>query len=289
MIPFSRRRNRLFTGLFAAVLATTGIAAGAAPASAAPPAAAPTLNFRTIDYVALGDSYASGQGADPRQEGGVCERTRFAYPRLLDLVPLVKLTDHVACKGASAADVLAGQVHAVKRGTDLVTLTAGVNDLGLVPTLALCAANMADPACQQGLASLQFEIGRAADPDSAFSLAGQAVLAVILAADARASNAEIVVTGYPYPLEPGAAPPELITLVNVGTDALNGAIAAAVQAARNAGVDATYVDVTGIFAGHGVGSRQPWLILPSQDSDDAFHPNVAGQAAYAYAVGRAAF
>src|SRR5690349_6433900 len=122
-------------------------------------------------YVALGDSFASGEGAnekffelgtsfaDPRNPGGTtgCHRSSTAWS---DLVAdqalksgLVKKVDYVACSGAVSADlyddnrtyehvreVEPAQLSYVKRSTVLATLSMGGNDLGFAQILTNCAS-----------------------------------------------------------------------------------------------------------------------------------------------------
>ena len=42
-----------------------------------------------------------------------------------------------------------------------------------------------------------------------------------------------------------------------------------------------YVDVTAEFAGHGIGSKKPFI---NSDGVGAYHPNAAGYRAYAKAI-----
>jgi lysophospholipase L1-like esterase len=60
----------------------------------------------------------------------------------------------------------------------------------------------------------------------------------------------------------------------------------AVAAARDANVKIVYVDVTAAFAGHGIGSSDPFINDPSSDAPGAvpFHPNAGGYVAYADAI-----
>jgi hypothetical protein len=85
-----------------------------------------------------------------------------------------------------------------------------------------------------------------------------------------------VVTGYPLLLDP--AIPQA-ALVNNGVIALNRVIAAATQAS---GPGFIYVDVVDAFAGHAIGSADPWIIAPP--SLEAFHPTTAGYLAYATTI-----
>lgn len=100
-------------------------------------------------YVALGDSFSSGEGNEPFEYGtandGVneCHRNSEAYPRLLAGNSSLSLgsTAFVACSGATTQNVLHGgsadgawheapQVDALSEDTDVVTITIGGNDVG---------------------------------------------------------------------------------------------------------------------------------------------------------------
>src|SRR3712207_8567123 len=99
--PFLRR-NRLLAGLFTAVLAAGIVAGTAAPASAG------NSHHKKIDYVALGDSYAAGQGGGWYLD--YCAHTKAAYPRAVDHIKRVKLRADESCSGATSRDVLKEQI-----------------------------------------------------------------------------------------------------------------------------------------------------------------------------------
>ena len=249
----------------------------ALPASAAPQT--------VVKLVALGDSIAAGQG------GGVpldaCARTAGGYRRPTDQIPKVNLLRNAACTGATIEDTWA-QLSQVNRGTTAVTLTVGANDLGLDRDLAACsaAAAGADPtACFTAIQGVYM-----AAPGLVPELA-----ALIGAIAERAPNATIVVTGYPHLF--AAAPPIpqfdnlniLIAQANGATDALNGAIQAAVLTAAADGVDHATPTCSDIQrarrpARAGVPSA-PWFGTdPMNDPAGYLHPTYAGYTAYASVI-----
>lgn len=94
-------------------------------------------------YVAMGDSFSSGEGNEPFENGtdtstDKCHRSTKAYPRLLQYDTSFDLgsTAFVACSGATTWNVLNGQngeppqVDALSSNTKVVTLTVGGNDIG---------------------------------------------------------------------------------------------------------------------------------------------------------------
>jgi lysophospholipase L1-like esterase len=115
-------------------------------------------------YVALGDSYSSGEGNRPFDPGtdvfirgrrlNGCHRSESAWPRLLG----VTAGDHLACSRAVITDLFHGQerrppdnvgqirrLRAIERAlsrqnghVDLVTITIGGNDFGFGPSITRC-------------------------------------------------------------------------------------------------------------------------------------------------------
>jgi lysophospholipase L1-like esterase len=263
-----------------AALAAVALGAGMLVAGAAGPATASPL--MVAKHVALGDSIAAGQGGGaPLDE---CARTDGGYAAQLDEEPKFNLLRNAACSGATIAETLS-QLSQVNRGTTVVTLTVGANDLGLDEVYATCsiAAAGGDPApC---LTAIQSAVSSA--PGIVAPLTS-----LIAAIAERAPDATIVVTGYPYLLESPPALPQfaqlaaLVAAVNGATDALNAAIQAAVATAAASGVDVVYADVVDAFAGHGVQlapgvPSDPWFGLdPVGDPAGYFHPTYEGYAAY---------
>lgn len=268
-------KRRILAALAAVALGAVVLVAGAAgPATASP--------LLVAKHVALGDSIAAGQG------GGVpldaCARTDGGYAAQLDQAPKFNLLRNAGCSGATIADTM-GQLSQVNRGTNVVTLTVGANDLDLDQVYAACAAAAAggDPApC---LAAIQIAVGSAPGIVTPLS-------SLIASVAQRSPNATIVVTGYPHLL---AAPPgapqfaqlaALVAAVNGATDALNAAIQGAVAAAAAGGANVRYADVVEAFAGHGVQlvpgvPSDPWFgIDPVGDPAGYLHPTYAGYTAY---------
>jgi lysophospholipase L1-like esterase len=250
-LKLRRRRSTLAAGL-----ATLAMVVGAA--------AVPAQASSKTTYVALGDSYAAGQGAGPYLDS--CYRSENSYAELAGQAKSIKLTTNAACSGNTTADIAATQLRRLNKSTELVTITAGGNDLNVGAIAVLCGAEPGSATCLQSLASAQNLIGRG-------ELTSR-VARLILAVQAEAPRAKVVVTGYPHLFE---SAPGLSDQANLFVDFLNGAI---YQAARDTG--AQYVGVTGAFAGHGIGSETPWINDASSVSltPDSFHPNAAGYKAY---------
>ncbi|WP_181364999.1 SGNH/GDSL hydrolase family protein [Arthrobacter sp. HMWF013] len=239
--------------------------------------AAPAQAIDKYDYyVALGDSYAAGVGAGAYVDS-TCGRSANAYSELADDLKSVKVTTNVACGGATTEIVVNSQLGVLDWKTDLVTITAGGNNLDFGTLAAACATALvgypASPECTAAAtnAIIEGENGQ---------LAGE-VGNMILSVHAAAPNARIVVTGYPYILEPLPASQTDPTSFNaVATrliNGLNGSIElAATTAAGTFGVDVTFVGVTEAFAGHGALTQDPWINLDFTDPGSFLHPNAAG-------------
>jgi len=246
------------------------IALAAASIACGTTAAAPAA------YVALGDSYSAGVGAQRYvSSSGACLRSPQSWVHRLGR----KVTRFRACAAATTADVLALQLDAFPSNTRLVTITIGGNDAGFASVLTTCL------------------IGKPADCDSRVARAERFVRRdlprrldrVYDAIRRRAPQATVVVAGYPRLLARRPWCGGLGTLddreqrrLNEGSDVLARTIAAEVR--RHRGF--RYADVRSDFDGHGACSSAPW-IHATGSAISAFHPNVRGYAAYGRLVKRA--
>lgn len=111
----------------------------------------PTPRFTVAGtYVALGDSYAAGEGLKPYQDGTAetaCDRSkRYAYSVLLSAALASTTTTYRACSGGLVPHIYAmrdktvpAQVSAgVFPGVGLVTIMAGGNDVNFANVVAFC-------------------------------------------------------------------------------------------------------------------------------------------------------
>jgi lysophospholipase L1-like esterase len=271
----SQFRARFRSLLGAIALITFGTVAGVAatPAAAVPettvtsaPTGWPFLSARS--YVALGDSFTSGQGAPPYVRGDDCKRSRYSsYPTIAASLSVYRLTANTACSGATVADV-AGQLVGVKADTALVTLTVGAIDAGSNAVLAACASNP-DPSVDPCKSAIEAST-------VALAQLGPQLAGLYTTIAATLPQARVVVLNYPRLFNPGVAP--LGEVVNTATDALNDVIQAAVAASGNTRI--SYVDVTQEFDGHGIGARVPYISFDPTDvlAVANFHPNALGNA-----------
>jgi lysophospholipase L1-like esterase len=270
------------------------------------------------EYVALGDSYSSGEGAWDYQEGtdysdrddlwpfnddeedeNRCHRSDNAYSQVLsDNNEFAGGTTFVACSGATTDDLdnpdsgntgEGPQNDALNEDTSLVTMSMGGNDLGFASVVQDCILN-------GGGGIGPFEGCREKHEQRIQELLPQLQEELVqryLDIQEQAPNARVIIVGYPqlFVDNPSDNYGNLLFaedqewMNEVGGD-LNAMLAAA---ADEAGVE--FVDPTEAFQGHGIGSDDPWIndldlggpgFAPADPS--SFHPNAAGQAAIAELV-----
>jgi lysophospholipase L1-like esterase len=289
--------KKLGTALFACALALA-----VAPAANAG-------NHRSLQVVALGDSYAAGTGAGDYEAGteGVCYRSAnsAAAVTVADLRSRGKKVDftNVMCSGAAIADLSttfkdqAPQLDSLEPTTDLVLLTIGGNDVSFADYAGFCIQSDCTGAGAQLVLS---------------QLPAMTTKLTTLLGDVkqRSPRARVVLGGYGRAFAPGANAPDvpldpicgdgILTLperaegatVSRGVDQ---AIRDGVRAARQRGVNAAYAsayDDNGTlraeFEGHSACQggtpfyRGLDALAPGQEGPVAvLHPSKAGQAAFA--------
>ena len=142
-------RGRFVARLVTMLIALAGfVTVGALPAAAG--------NSGTVQYVALGDSYAAGQGGGDYLND--CLESPNGYPYLLDPKMRIDLRANAACTGASTSEVVSTQLSALNEDTRLVTLTVGAADLDLSGVLAACTA-VPPVDCQAAIAAAAWSVG----------------------------------------------------------------------------------------------------------------------------------
>jgi len=264
----------------------------AALAVTTPERASAALQTEPFRYVAMGDSYASGEGLDPFDAGaGDCHRSQRAHPRLITLpgesTPIATDADPLtsvelaACSGADFDDLVTLQLSSLGSDTDLLTISVGGNDAGFAPFLEACMTGT----CAQAVEEM----------DPLFDRLVQ--LYTLL----RTLDATIVVTGYPQLFESPTPCSSVNTLLGTlsinqvewdNAREINFRINELIEAAAlRSGVH--YVDTQAHFAGHGLCSADPWienvhiltfLGFPLGVEPRSFHPTEEGQRQYALAV-----
>lgn len=254
-MSYPRRISALAAALLAAVVSTLALTSGAAQA-------------QTVEYVALGDSYASGVGTRSYiDDGSDCSRSNAAYPSLIAEELGADLT-FAACSGARTGDVLTEQLGGLSDGTDLVTITIGGNDTGWARVVQQCAYPY-PWTCDSQIDTAERFI-RDQLPAK--------LHAVYDAIESAAPNAEVIVLGYPRLFNgeqcnvlTRISPAEQARL-NDAADLLTETIG---QAAGGHGFE--YIDVRDAFDGHAVCDDAEWINGLSYPIAESYHPNAAGQ------------
>lgn len=211
-------------------------------------------------FVAMGDSFSSGEGVEPftyDSSSGLdaCDRSTAAYSQLLpDRISGLHSPYFVACSGAVTADLYKPnhstnllskpgggyqleppQMDALRSDTKLVTLTIGGNDLGFAGIMAKCVAvaGGGDPRCQtsaeaKALSARLAALSSSSDQPSGTLGAGNTQIyswqKIIRDIHSKAPNARIAIAGYPQLVDPKGVG----WIVNgsnrciIGDDVLNG-------------------------------------------------------------------
>lgn len=252
------RPSALVVGLAAvAAFASTAII-GPAAASAAGP----------ISYVALGDSYSSGDGAGNYSDGS-CLQSANAYPVLWHNAHGGSFTNET-CAGATTSDVINGELGPLSSSTTLVTITIGGNDVGFASVMETCVLG-SDSSCVNAIDQAESQ-ARSQLPGSLDT--------VLTDIASRAPNAQLVVLDYPqfYDLPRSSGCIGLSTTKRVAINQGAGVLDSLISAAASRHGD-KFVDVNPFFAGHQICDSGSYLIsVDFFNLGDSYHPNASGQA-----------
>lgn len=244
-------------------------------------------------YVALGDSYSAGLGANSTDAGGgywdSCYRTSDAWAFQMQSI-FNSYTSLKACSGAKILDVY-GQVNSMATtfnnspgAPQLVTVTIGGNDVGFADKLKHCVLG----ACADEEGEMNNKVDGLTSP-----------LRQLYASIQNGSDyADIVAGGYPWVVEVDGQSGNLAckgignderSMINRLVTRLNSVISGA---ASDVGVWSVGQTVRSKFVGHNacVGGMQEWIHAADGDlgysmgiGPNSFHPNPGGQFGYALA------
>nr|WP_221308366.1 SGNH/GDSL hydrolase family protein [Nocardiopsis mwathae] len=255
-------------------------------------------------YVALGDSYSSGDGAGDYLPGtarsGGCWRSANAYPqRLTNAYDFAGELGFVACSSQKGTAMLeeigstGSQLDQVTPHTSLITLGIGGNDLGFTPVLRTCMVRLP-------LVEADACTGQEEDIEKRMERFESTFDDLLAELRDRAPDARVVVLGYPRLF--AEKPEGMYYTLTVGDqkwlnstikrfnlrleNAVNRADAEIYDEGQVGSVE--FVDLYTVFRGHEVDADEPWLngVLLRDLSDgirvdrSTFHPNAAGQAAF---------
>jgi lysophospholipase L1-like esterase len=265
------------------------VAKAAAP-TPAPPAPKPALKPR---YVALGDSFSSGEGAgsDSGAAPGrpaACHRSKHAYaPRLAgsnrDRYRFSQSRDFLACSGDEVPDVQRRQLPRMGSNIGVVTISIGGNDVGFASVIESCIANQrpGGKTCDRIIK----DTFRTKLPRLRTRL--NTLYSQI---SARAPGARVIVLGYPALFEDSYS-----AAVCYSTVLTRGA-RSDLRAAADTLADTIrpiaeahgfpYVDPRGAFKDHRVcSSGEDWIHgIVGSGGPESFHPKSRGQKGFADAI-----
>lgn len=243
-------------------------------------------------YVALGDSYSSGEGNPPflsgtDQPGDYCHRSDAAYPEVLAGMLGAQLKFY-ACSGATTANITTTRQYpgeptfqlgepGVDATAGLVTLTIGGNDAGFSAVLKTCieqklkanAVNAVagwlgfgqDPSCADSSSFVASTNRQIDNVGPAVTSTYQAILNQV-----DPTNTSVIAAGYPHLFPTSTSAQDCVQLspyltnadqnyLNGEADRLDGVLG---QSAEQAGVN--FVDVRAAFDGHDVcGGSGAWI------------------------------
>ncbi len=260
-------RNRMVNAGSAIVVALgvlVAMVAFAGPASA------------SVQYVALGDSYASGVGSRSYYaDSGSCYRSPYAYA-VTDAARIGATLTFSACSGATTSSVQSGQLGGLSSNTTWVTIQVGGNDAGFSSVITTCAEPSWLGDCASAVSGAQ-NIIRNTLPGRLDTLYNNI--------RTRATSAGVVVVGYPRLFngeDCNAATffsPGDESLLNQTADLLDNT-----TASRAAAHGFAFVNPESAFIGHAVCDNVEWVNGLSNPVRESYHPNRTGQAAYANLV-----
>lgn len=228
----------------------------------------PTADAASVRYVALGDSYSAGVGAGSYiSSSGSCDRSPNAYSALWAAAHAPSSYASVACSGATTTDVINKQLSALSSSTTLVSITIGGNDENFGGIMQDC--NL------KGTTTCVNEIN-AAKADATAHLPAK-LAKVYSAIKSKASNAHVVVLGYPDFYDVAKSCIGLSqasrTAIDSGIDLLDSLTK---TAATKAGF--TFGDVRSAFVGHEICDSGRWLhSVNLLDIEESYHPTATGQ------------
>ncbi len=275
-----------------------------------PPEPGPALPApsQPAPYVALGDSYSSGEGVPPFRDNKACHRSTRSYPYLLNPPGYTMQTASFACSGAVTENVgrLSGGVWTGTpqnpgegtsqlerlsleqwRPTELITLTIGGNDAHFGKVIARCIIRFAG--CHKGKAAEQTKRRIAEVVPGLLDAAYAAIRSRVPMREEP--NATVVVLGYPqlFPDRPhgkcrvqgSVVSPARWQFLRERGEQLN-AVIQELAAAHSF----HFVSVEKTFKGHEIcGRDKSWLHgLKLPHHKYSYHPTARGQQALSDAL-----
>jgi hypothetical protein len=271
-------RRALVSALAAAAAAAITVVVATTPSQAAK---------GPLRYVALGDSYSAASGVlPPDPSSPLCVRSTANYPHLIAAKAGAQLTD-VTCGAAETKDFfesqypgVAPQLDAVRRNTQLITMTIGGNDNSVfIGAIAKCGVaglstlGQGSPCRDQYGNSFRHDIRHTTYPALVKALHGARFLA---------PHARVAILGYPWILPRTDGCFDKMPVAKGDVPYLRRVQATLNNAVRRAAAvaGATYVDLSRVSEGHDacqpIGTR--WIEPVLQGTNPVVvHPNALGE------------
>ncbi len=243
-----------------------------------------------LTVVSLGSSFAAGPFIPPVADADA-GRSGRNYPSLLAARLGADLVD-LTVSGATTATVLdepqttvtgkvyAPQIEGVPRNADVVTVTAGGNDLNYTGSMLFAAFRRLDPAHPANrMLAPRFPDGLRDPSDGMVEAAESGLVRIVAAVSERTDGARVLLVDYLTVIGGGTSGATLFDdaecdlFLRMRT-ALEGAYE---RAAERSGAE--LVRVSALSRDHGLDSPEPWvtgLLTRPALSAGSFHPNALG-------------
>lgn len=251
-------------------------------------------------YVALGSSFAAGPGVEPLVDKAA-GRSKRNYPQLVAEALQLELTD-VTYSGATTANILSEpqdeappQLAAVGPETDLVTITAGGNDLEYIGTfirgsMLNSLARPVDLIHRRLGNRIRARVSYLRE-QAEYDAVRDSLVEVVTQVQQRAPAARILLVDYLTVVGPTTRPRLDVPLNEEQLPSVAMMAAGLAEAFANAAAKsgAELVEASAASKEHAVGSAEPWttgfsLRPPGLGGGVPYHPNEAGMAAVAELV-----
>jgi lysophospholipase L1-like esterase len=246
---------------------------------------------------ALGSSFAAGPTIEPVDNINAMRSARN-YPHLLARTLGAALID-LTVSGATTANILttpqttvtgrtfAPQMDGLPADADLVTITAGGNDLRFIGSMLYAAWSRHEPGGPIArMLGQGFEGGLPIVSDHDVELTATGLQAIVAATRERAEHARIVLVDYLTVVteQTAAGPGEVFTLGQLSEFLrTQAALAEAYRIAADR-TGAELLAASAMSTEHGLGSDDPWVfgfVPVMTKTAGSFHPNEAGMRAIA--------
>jgi lysophospholipase L1-like esterase len=246
---------------------------------------------------ALGSSFAAGPGIEPVADAAAM-RSQKNYAHQLAERLGARLVD-LTVSGATTANIvdtpqqIAGgpvyppQADGVPADADIVTITAGGNDLQFAGAMLYAAWLRLEPGSPVvTMLEPMFPGGIPLPTEDAVEQATTGLVRVIVKARAKAPAARVLLIDYLTVLDHASGPATPFSDEELGQLLLIQNAIGQVFAGAAARTRAELILASSLSAGHALGSPQPWVqpfhqVLVPAKIGASFHPNEAGMAAIA--------